>query len=381
MKGLFGVRIKKSFGAAFAIIGSVIGAGFITGREILTFFYGQSPLFVLIALFILFFALFYAVLAVKNTMSAYAINQGDKAVYVLNVLSVASMLGATESLARDMNIGCDFPVWSIVMLFLSVVVCKKGMRGLGIFNAVLVPVMIGAVLIIFIATAPTVSAGSVMNGSIDMFSVMKYAGMNVLLTQPLLSDIRRENILPGAAIKPDGKTAVFTAFISAFLLSATAAAFLVVLPKESLFGEIPILYVTGRGKASYYLVSIIVLFGIITTLVGSLYPLLGLSDLIKLNKSRQGKNDLSKQNRSGAKSSRRGDIVFAVAICALSLGVSRLGFYTIVEKIYPLTGVLSIVYYAFTFAVLPLFQTIERRRTSRRQECTKAPCRSLPDRV
>lgn len=392
MKGLFGERIKKSSGQAFAIIGSVIGAGFITGREILTFFYGQSPLFVFAGMFALFFALIYAVLAVKNAMSAYAVAQGDKAVYVLNVLSVASMLGATESLARDMNFGCDFPIWSIVMLILSVMVCKKGMRGLGIFNAVLVPIMIGAVLIIFLAHSPEISVSGMRGGSFNLFSVMKYVGMNILLTQPLLGDIRRESVLPRSDL-PDRRIFVLTAFIASLSLSVTAAVLLAVLPKESLFCEIPILYVTGRGRAFYYLVSVIVLFGIITTLVGSLYPLTSLADVLNESvKLSRGKGNISsKQNptkgdflsksRGEAKSSRRGGVLFTIAVCVVSLAVSRLGFYAIVEKIYPISGVLAIVYYAFTFAVLPLFQTIERRRTLRRQGCTKARYRSLPDRV
>ena len=372
--------LKRAFGSAFSIIGSVIGAGFITGREILTFFYGQSPIWVFILLSAFFFLLMFSVMTVKNEMSLYAIERGDNVICLFNILMIASMLGATESLARDMGIGCVFPVWSVVMLLVSIVVCTGGMSRLDKFNAVLVSVMLGIVFVIVALKLPSVGRDSSAAGArVDFFSVAKYVGMNILLTQPLLGDIRRENNLI-RQVKVTVKSSVLTAFTAAFLLSLTAAAFLAVLPKESAFAELPVLHIVGADKAFYYSVSLTVALGIITTLVGSMYPLLNYSFFAKSTGETAVKTG-QKENRDDAKKQRRGKIIRAVCICVLSLGISRLGFYVIVDRIYPLLGILSIVYYLFTFAVLPIFQRVARRRTSRRQEYTKARYRSLPDRV
>ena len=372
--------VKRAFGSSFSIIGSVIGAGFITGREILTFFYGQSPIWVFVLLLAFFFLLMLSVMAVKSEMSLYAVERADNVICLFNILMIASMLGATESLARDMGVGCAFPVWSVVMLAVSIVVCIGGMSRLDKFNAVLVSVMLGIVFVIVAIKLPSVGRGNSAAGArVNFFAVAKYVGMNILLTQPLLGDIRRESNSIGQ-VKVSAKSSVLTAFTAAFLLSLTAAAFLAVLPKESAFAELPILHIVGANKAFYYSVSLTVALGIITTLVGSMYPLLNYSFFAKSTGETAAKTE-QKENRGDAKKQRRGKIIRAVCICVLSLGISRLGFYVIVDRIYPLLGILSIAYYLFTFAVLPIFQRVARRRTSRRQEHTKARYRSLPDRV
>lgn len=373
--------VKRAFGSAFSIIGSVIGAGFITGREILTFFYGQSPIWVFILLLAFFFLLMFSVMTVKGEMSLYAVERADNVICLFNILMIASMLGATESLARDMGVGCAFPAWSVVMLLVSIVVCAGGMSRLDKFNAVLVSVMLGIVFVIVALKLPSVSLEfSAAGMHVNFFAVAKYVGMNILLTQPLLGNIRRENNAFGQ-VETTVKTSVLTAFAAAFLLSLTAAAFLAVLPKESAFAELPILHIVGANKVFYYSVSLTVGLGIITTLVGSMYPLLNYSFFAKSAGEISATKAERKENRGDAKKRRRGKIIRAVCICMLSLGVSRLGFYVIVDKIYPLLGVLSLAYYLFTFAVLPIFQRVTRRRTLRRQEYTKARYRSLPDRV
>lgn len=372
--------LRRAFGSSFSIIGSVIGAGFITGREILTFFYGQSPIWVFVLLLAFFFLLMLSVMTVKSEMSLYAVERADNVICLFNILMIASMLGATESLARDMGVGCAFPVWSVVMLAVSIVVCIGGMSRLDKFNAVLVSVMLGIVFVIVAIKLPSVGRGNSAAGArVDFFSVAKYVGMNILLTQPLLGDIRRENNAIWQ-VKTTVKTSVLTAFAAAFLLSLTAAAFLAVLPKESAFAELPILHIVGANKAFYYSVSLTVALGIITTLVGSMYPLLNYSFFAKSTGETAAKTG-QKENRDDAKKQRRGKIIRAVCVCVLALGISRLGFYVIVDRIYPLLGILSIAYYLFTFAVLPIFQRVARRRTSRRQEHTKARYRSLPGRV
>lgn len=359
--------VKGVLGAAFSIVGSVVGAGFITGREILSFFFGQTPMSVFALLFVLFAAVFYSVFSAKNRDELRLLEYGDRAVCFLNLLSVASMLSATEGLASDLGIGCAFPVWSLLILGLAFLVCLRGMRGLAIFNAVLVPVMLAVVFFFSFAEIIKggVNFGISSNGIVlpkcKPSSAIIYVGMNVFLTQPLLSGMRN-NKLNG-----DRNFARAVALLSALLLSVTAALFLAVLPRESLLSDIPVLYISGGGTAARVAIAVTVLSGIVTTLVGSLYPLLN-AEIVKSGDYANGK----KYGFANKKRGRRASLC-KVGVCLLAFLVSRLGFYTIVEKIYPIIGVLAVFYYVVVFVLLPVFRAckavikrgVKRRSTKR----------------
>ena len=267
---------------------------------------------------------------------------------VLCVLTVASMLGATDSLARDVKIGGKVPVFSVLLLIFSVFICKDGIGKLALFNTVLVPIMLAVLLAIIGGNLLFFKSTEVSGGSCEVFTPLGYVCMNVMLTQPLLSSIKKEekNFFP-----------FLTSVISAAVLSGFAALYLAVLPKECLLSDIPILYLVGGSAWAYYLVAAMILAGIVTTLVGSLYPLLGVIE---------GKFHG----------------VWIVMVCLLSFMVSRLGFYVIVDKIYPALCVASAVYYPVIFCVLPLNARIKaRRRTSEPQERRVKSYSSLQGRV
>ena len=46
----------KFFGAVFAVVGCVVGIGFVSGKELAVFFEHSNPLFVSVTFFVLFFA-------------------------------------------------------------------------------------------------------------------------------------------------------------------------------------------------------------------------------------------------------------------------------------------------------------------------------------
>lgn len=366
--------VKGALGAAFAIVGSVVGAGFITGREILSFFFGQTPILVFVLLFGLFAAVFYSVLSAKNRDVLRALEYGDKAVCFLSLLSVASMLSATEGLAYDLGIGCVFPVWSLLILGLAFSVCLRGMRGLAIFNAVLVPVMLAVVFFFSFAEIIKggvnfgISAGGTVLPKCKPSSAIIYVGMNVLLTQPLLSGMRNNKLYGNRGF------ARAVALLSAFLLSVTAALFLAVLPTESLLSDIPVLYISGGGTAARIAIAVTVLFGIVTTLVGSLYPLLN-AGIIK-------SEEFEQRVKNGFPNKKRGTIatLYKVGVCLLAFLVSRLGFYTIVEKIYPIIGVLAVFYYVVVFVLVPSFRACKaviKRSAIKRAVKRKSAKRSL----
>ncbi len=335
--------------SAFAVTGAVIGAGFITGREIMKFFFGNNQPVLFCVLFIAFTAFVYVTLANKNPVVESAMQKSNFIINILCVLTVASMLSATDSLASDLKISGELPAFSVLMLIFSVFICIGGIEKLTKFNLILVPVM----LIVLFAI---IGGGLIFSHSKDIgfsqsfniVSPLSYSCMNVMLTQPLLTSIKKEtkNFSP-----------FLTSLITAFALALAAALYLTVLPKECLMSDIPIFYLVSNTKWAYYLVASMIAAGIVTTLVGSLYPLLYVIE---------GKLH----------------ILWVIMVCLLSFLVSRLGFYVIVDKIYPLLSFFAVIYYAVIFCVLPLvFRIKARQRTSMPQARIKGRYSSLQGRV
>lgn len=338
-----------SLKAAFAIIGAVIGAGFITGREIMKFFFGNNQPVLFCILLVAFTVFVYVTLANKNPVIESVMQKSNFIINILCVLTVASMLGATDSLARDLKMSGELPVFSVLMLIFSVFICIGGIEKLTKFNLILVPVML-IVLFAIIGCGLIFSDNKDIgfSRSFDFLSPLLYSCMNVMLTQPLLISIKKEE----KTFSP-----LLTSLITAFALALSAALYLTVLPKECLMSDIPILYLVSNTKWAYYLVASMIAAGIVTTLVGSLYPLLHIIE---------GKLH----------------VLWVIMVCLLSFLVSRLGFYVIVDKIYPLLSLIAVIYYIVIFCVLPLvFRIKARQRTLKPQVRTKEGYSSLQGQV
>lgn len=338
-------KIYASLKTAFALIGSVIGAGFITGREIVKFFYGYNPMLAGIVIFVSFFALFYLLLSKRVERYREIFENSNLIIYIFSLLTLSAMLAATDSLAQDMGYIGNIPVFSIGILIVSIVICKDGISKVEKFNLVLVPVML---IVTYVIMLFNLFSEKTQNNFVqtNVFSCIGYVCMNVLLTQPFIFSMKTEE---------KKYSPLCTAFFVSIILSVTVFLFLLVLPQECIFFDIPILRIVNPSGIAFFVVSFLIGIGIITTLVGTLYPLM---------------------NVVGGKKR----LLWGSCIAVLVFIVSRMGFYVIVDKLYPLLCILSVLYYIIIFVFLPLHIRIkERKHTLKMPKDIKERCLSSQD--
>lgn len=330
-------RLFNTLKISCLVIGGVIGAGFISGREIMTFFYGYNKYFSSIILFIVLFLLIYLLLRLKNVFALDLIKKSNVLILLFNLLIMASMLAATDSLAEGLfGTPKNIPIFSIGLLILSTLCCMSGFSRLSNVSAVIVPILI---IIFFsaIIVIPTVeNTKSILTG-VHLYSCVSYGALNIFLIQPFLIKIKEER---------KDYSPFWVAFLSSIVLVLAIFAFLGVLSEDCISCDIPLILLAKSNKYLYYLLSLIIFIGIFTTLTAVQYPFCSLT--------------------------KNGSFLALIIASVIAFAISRVGFYTIVDKVYPAMSLLSIIYYFFIIAISLFFSLKgQRSHTLRRQEDIK----------
>ncbi len=348
-------RAVASVKTAFSVIGAIVGAGFITGREILSFFGSVSPFAAGVTAFAVFFVLFYFLLKRKNDR---LFSFGNGAAYALSLLIMASMLSATDSLFRlTFALPKSLPIGSVLLLVLSTALCFCGLGGIQKANLILVPFMLIAVLVcaayslFFNKFAPL--AGKILGESftgvigfpfsasdtsaaVKLLKCVVYCALNALLSQPFFCKIKSE--------KNDFSPALVSAFSAAVLGIMIFVYLLALNGKNAELLDIPVFALCGNNVFLKCLLCAAVFCAILTTQLSTEYPLIKLAERKK-----------------------RGEL-YIMLLALLVFLLSRLGFYAIVDQLYPLTASFAATYYVVLIcASLPPFRKKRQRRTSLRQ--------------
>ena len=321
----------------------VIGAGFITGREIMKFFYGSNVIFSVLIVFILFFALIYIFFKVKSPVVFNLFEKGSTLIYIFNVLIIASMLGATDSLAKSLfKINENLPIFSILLLISSMAVTFGGIERVELANFVIVPFML-AVFFLSVFSVENKNL-EIFSGDFSIVNKIGYVTMNIFLSQPFLSKIKKEK---------ENFSPFWVAFLSALILSLSILAFLSVLSSECISCDIPLILLVNGNKYLIFLLSIVILASIFTTLISLEY-----SYVIKI----KGKSNY----------------FILIIVNFIAFLISRMGFFVIVDKIYPILAKISIGYYALIIAIsLIIFLKGLRKRTLTQPKRIGLTCSSL----
>ena len=333
-------NLSGSIRAVFSVIGSVIGAGFITGREIMRFFYGKSLVLSGIFLFAVFFCVFYFLFLNHSELVQKIINKINTLIIAFNFIIIASMMSATDSLFNTvLGLNKKTFIFSVVLLLISIVVCLNGIKKLGKVNAVLVPLML-VVLFLVIFFAPL--SENVKSQTFPKLSnLLGYVCMNCLLAQPLIVQIKKEE-----KISP-----FLVAFFASLILSVCVVAYLLVLNDDCRVCDIPLLTIVGNYSLTKFIVIPIIFAGIITTQFGAFYPIIS------------------------ALKNKKQCVLGIIVVSLLCFVISRLGFYQIVDYVYPIIAVISILYF---LALIPIslisFVKVKLKRTLSKQEYRAKRC-------
>lgn len=280
----------STFKVAATYIGTVIGAGFASGQEILQFFvyHGINGIIgILIAIFIFVFY-GYIILRLGNRLNASSYKKvimkagGPLFGRVIDLIITFFLFGALSAMIA----GCGaifkeqyelpFAFGSMVMAVLSVVTVLTGIGGVISAISFVVPLLLLAIIIVSIFSlfyVPDITvittADFPLKAAVKNFALsgILYASYNLLMAVAILAPLghktnNRSKLRWGAVLGGMGLG------LGAFLIFFTI---LINMPTASLY-EIPMLYVAGKISPVLKLVySFILIAEIYTTAVGNLY--------------------------------------------------------------------------------------------------------------
>lgn len=286
----WGLRVKKWTGAfqvAAVYVGTVIGAGFATGKEIVEFFtqYSLYGFFGILLAGFLFIMMGTKMMLMSIDIRASSFKEFNEYLFgsffskIMNIFMTimligvcAVMLSGAEALFLE-QLGIPKFVGSIVTITLSILVMTLGVKGLFAVNTFVVPILIVFNLMIMYSTfyhdhfpeylliTPGIKAGWKAAGS-----AFSYAAFNLALAQAVLVPIATE-INDKRIVKLGGILGGF--LLTVILISSHIS--LGALP-NLLEYDIPMAVVVRNTFKNIYFIYLFIIFGeIFTSLIGNLY--------------------------------------------------------------------------------------------------------------
>ena len=348
MKKYF-AAFRANAGLAFSLFGAVVGAGFMTGAELVRFFPLCAAFAHAAVAAGLFAACFLLLFDAGRKCGGFegALRCCGRAAPVFRALlhfasfiTCAAMLAGLDGAVRtSFGLRYALPVAALCALPAMFFVARRGMRGVAALSAALVPVM----AVVFAARAGDIPAGftpsSPQSAFTSLTGVCLYAAMNCFLAAPLACDAGREGAGRGGCIA----AAALVGFCIAAALGAVARA-------GTAGEEMPFLAAGGRGLAA-----VACICAVLTTLFSSFYPLARAAEQYSAEKEGKGRHKKRKEEHAagaerGTKESRALPVreraaAVQAGLCAGAFLLSLCGFSGIVRAVYPLIGMAGAAFF------------------------------------
>lgn len=318
--------MRRIFSIAMLIIGTMIGAGFCSGREIVSFFGSGISVFVAPVCGVIIFAacvLFLTAGAKIGEKSFDKVNGvllgkyhfvADGFLLLNNLIVLSAMVAGFNSLCRSL---VPVPVFGTVAAIVCAFIVGRGAKGMLDCNFLVVPVIIVSLAAVCFSAFKT----GIMDASLGVFRFRifpisaVYVSMNMMLASTVLTTLgklSKKQIILSSALAAAFITALLALLITALNCTGNYAA------------EMPILEISsGAGKWLYVILSIVTGISIFTTMLTAIGGLCGYLE---------GKF--------------AGKIFNSAVVIIAGTVFSFLGFTRVVSLFYPLVGVLGIAYIA-----------------------------------
>ena len=325
----------SSLKVAFLFIGTSIGAGFSTGREIALFFGDTSPWCV--ALASIFIALICAVFLVAGKYDLIPQNYAVKiATFFAGAVSLVSMLAGSEKILYDL---VGLHLLGLVMILLGAVVVIMGIEKIKWANTILIPLLILMMLVLYFRIGTPMHSGSV-----SILKPLHYSGLDVLLSGMVLSKEGKK--LTGRQI------VISVTAIGLFMFGILFVLQNIVLC-DKIHSSMPVLVISTEVNMRM-IAGVLITSAIFTTLIGALetvsvYAMDFLSKSKKLNLLSQPKNKCY--------------VVFVALL--IFYPISFLGFEKIVDTCYPIVSVFGIILTIFITVKVVIFAVKNRDKISK----------------
>ncbi|WP_199619670.1 YkvI family membrane protein [Paenibacillus alkalitolerans] len=339
-------RTAAVWQVAFTYIGTVVGAGFATGQEILQFFtkYGGVALFTILISTALFIWFGTKIMLLANEIGAKSYEDLNRHLFggkigewfslllLIELFSVAVVMLAGAGSVFQEHLGQPFLLGVTVTLLLGYYVISKGMKGIVAVNTIVVPLMLVFTGIVFWNTVhlPEFAASGWATRE-DPYppgrawiAPLLYSAFNLASAQAVLVPL-------GASVKDRSAIAwggLFGGLGLGLLLLAGHISLSVHAPAIFRY-EIPMgLVVAGLGPAIHLIYLVLIYAEIFTTFIADVF---GLS--------------LQMEQRTRLKRN-----VLIVSTLILCFAVSFVGFKALLSTLYPFFGFLSLIWFGMVIA-------------------------------
>lgn len=349
-----GSRIGKTIQVGFTYIGTVVGAGFATGQEILQFFtkFGWMATFTIALSSLLFIWLGTKLMLLAHDLQAKSYEDLNKYLFgaragrwistftLIMLLGTTSVMLAGAGTIYSESFQIPYQLGLAITLVLSYLIISKGVEAILAVNSIVVPIMITFTLLLVFSTLdlPLAHNWIRLPGDFPLFHVwaapLLYTAFNLSLAQavlvPIGSSIKDRNVLYyGGLLGGIGIGLMLLA--GHYILSAQ-------MPGVNQF-EIPMGFIIGKFNVGIQLFFfLIVLAEIYTTLIADVYGLaLQVEQRTALNRK-----------------------FILVCILILCYFISQIGFKLLLSTLYPLFGLVSLLWFC-------MMMWRRTKRTSSRQ--------------
>lgn len=314
--------MKKSFSTTMIIIGTVIGSGFASGKEVAVFFsrFGTISYFFIFLSFFLFFGIIYFFLSRgSHALEKLTSSKLFSALCLLvSLIFTSSMFAGTFEILPQQNSAKTLLMALLVVI--CVIVAKRGIKSLAFLNNLLIPATIASMAVVLLSNFEGVKAASFhQNGFAGLLFALLYSVLNFSISGVVIAQ-------SGEKLTKKQKAGV--SFVSSFLLSSfLMLTNCVLLSNPEMIGQDMPLVALSSGVAAA-LIKFVVFSGCITTLFSLVWT-------SRLALKRFGVN-----------------FVMSIAISIfLPLGLSMLGFGSIVSFLYPFASIVGAGMLLFLFAL------------------------------
>ena len=335
-------RVMLGVKIAFTYVGTVIGAGFASGQEILQFFtiYGKYSVFSILLAAFLFIWVGISVLKMGFESRSKSFRGTMKLVFgrlspvvnaymLLAITMVAAAMLAGAGALFEEYISLPFYIGVIITAFVVWAFVAFGLKGIFAINAWIIPVILLFNLFVFVYSLWMDDHAYEFMPIFDVtaFDVVKaavsYVSFNIVLALGVLISSGSEVDDP-RAFKIGGALGGFT--LGAMLLMSNCSLMRYV-PQVYEF-EVPMLYLVYRMGPSFSVAFVAVMWGaILTTLVANVFSVVC------------AVNDIFKLPMPAA-------LLMTIVAC---VALSFVGFSRIVAFVYPLLGIIGVIVISVMF--------------------------------
>ena len=327
--------MKNILKAVCVIIGTIIGAGFASGKEIYIFFniYGvKGILGILIATVLTGFIIYKVLIHIRDTkiknyneyIENLGINKNIREVLgiIVNVFLLISfyimIAGFCAYFKQEFNVS-PF-VTGIIICMLCYLTFIRNIEGVTKINTILIPILIIIVILIGVRSGFSGLGEFLNNTQIDTYeskgwliASIEYASYNSILLIPILIGLKKYSV---------GKEKQIGIISASIFLILSLILYTILLNGGTEINnvELPLVYIVNNfGNLYKYICGIVIVSAIFTSAIAAGYGFL----------------ENSTKTKKGYK-------LAAIIICSTAVLVSKIGFSHLVNLLYPVFGLISL---------------------------------------